>query len=634
MLKEMHLKQLDKPPSPPSSPSNPESPTKISRKRKREDPEQGDSITTTPLDEDGPIVITEEQLKSLPTAFGKQKADSIATPINDSKTKADFSEDFKSDPAGTPSESASSSKLAKRTKKYLDHIVSEYGIPMKFVAKLKGHSKLISTMSIDRSGTRILSGSYDETVKFWDFGGMNEKLESFRSITPSEGYPVRSIAYNHSGSMFLCCTTSHKPVIYDRDGRLLHEFKSGDMYIHDLNHTFGHTMPLSGGKWFGPQALSQNVDEFATWSQDSTLRLWDMHSLNGRCKKVIKSRTKTGKRLSVTAADFGGSAGGPFMISIGCNDGSIQLFDHKSHCKRPLKTVSNAHVAGTEMSDLYFDRHDGHRMVSRGGRGDNTLKVWDLRAIREGQPAATMERMWNITSLSNTTQSPDGRLYITACSASKDLKVGKSSLCFVDSKTLVEMIRIPIGDKPINTVLWHSKINQLMVAGNDSNVRVFYEEAPKSKNGVLLCAQRKYKRKHIEDQMQYFKILNPNALRVYKRRSQIMAEKRRRDLLKHEPELPHYGIGHHGRFNTDSFTHGVYKSQEKNIMSQVDPRDRLLLFDDKAKQNQEFTAIYNVNQPKPVFQQEDEVEIAANSIVSQLYTDMKSKEPPRKKQKT
>merc|ERR1739842_166570 len=112
------------------------------------------------------------------------------------------------------------------------------------------------------------------------------------------------------------------------------------------------------------------------------------------------------------------------------------------------------------------------------------------------------------------------------------------------------------------------------------------EEEGKSKNGVLLCAKRKYKKKHI----------------------QLAREKRKKDLLLHMPEEPHYGIGHHGRFNTDSFSHGVYKSQEKNVMSQVDPRDRLLLFDDKARQNPEFTAIYSVNQPKPVFQEVDEQE--------------------------
>merc|ERR1719334_2506104 len=99
---------------------------------------------------------------------------------------------------------------------------------MRYVAKLKGHSKLISCMCLDRSGTRLLTGSYDCTIKFWDFGGMNEALQSFREITPSEGHPLTSIRYNASGSQFLCTTTSHKAQIYDRDGRQVCEFKSGD----------------------------------------------------------------------------------------------------------------------------------------------------------------------------------------------------------------------------------------------------------------------------------------------------------------------------------------------------------------------------------------------------------------------
>eukprot|EP01083_Nonionella_stella_P254483 874395_1 len=105
----------------------------------------------------------------------------------------------------------------------------------------------------------------------------------------------------------------------------------------------------------------------------------------------------------------------------------------------------------------------------------------------------------------------------------------------------------------------------------------------------------------------------------------------------HKPELPHYGIGVQGRINTESFSHNVYKSQEKNVMSQVDPRDRLLLFQEKAEQNQEFTAIYNINQPNPVFQEKNEEELEANAIVNELYKEKPGArryniiEPPKKK---
>merc|ERR1712228_782782 len=162
-------------------------------------------------------------------------------------------------------------------------------------------------------------------------------------------------------------------------------------------------------------------------------------------------------------------------------------------------------------------------------------------------------------------------------------------------KSAMEMIRIPISDRAINSVIWHKKINQLFVAGNDSNVRIYYND--KSKNG---------------------------------------------DLLLHKPTMPHYGIGVQGRQNTESFAHHVYKSQEKNIMSSVDPRDRLLLFNEKAEQQPMFTSIYSINQPKTIFQQRNEEELAANDIVSTLYKEkpgarqynpMKSKEPPKKKKK-
>lgn len=511
-------------------------------------------------------------------------------------------------------------KEEKETIGYMNELLIDYNIPMKYVAKLKGHNKLISTMCIDKSGTRLLTGSYDNKVKFWDFGGMNEKLESFREITPFDGYPIKSLEYNYSGSKFLCCTGSHKAVIYDRDGRLLIEFKQGDMYIRDMNHTFGHTMPLMGGKWFGYNYLNQNVNQISTWSQDSTFRIWDI-DYDKQCKQIIKARNKTGKRISITCADYNSSLHNSFIIILGTNDGSIQLFDHKSHCKRPKKIIENGHIKGSDISCVMFDKSDNNIFLTRGGMNDNTLKIWDIRNISKSKPLKCINNMYNITSLSNIIQSPDKRLYITLCSNAKDEKIGKSSLSFIDKKNLNEITRIPISEKSINYVLWHSKINQLFVGGNDSNVRIYYDDKPKSKNGVLLCAKKKYKKKHIDEQMKYFKIINPNALKVYKKHNQILQDKRKKDLLLHKPEMPHYGIGVQGRINTESFSAHVYKSHEKNIMSQVDPRDRLLMFNEKAEQNPEFTAIYKVNQPKPVFQEKNQQELEQSEIVSKLYAE-------------
>eukprot|EP01083_Nonionella_stella_P104431 299280_1 len=604
IIKQMHLQQSNASPSP----SPPIKSTPAIPEPKPSDPEERRSH-----------IITAQDIESLPTSFGKKKTAHTNHNSTNNKTKVNFSEEFESDDTTNNNNNTNGTTQSKEdTSKYIEHIVSSYQIPMKYVAKLKGH------------------------IKLWDFGGMNQNLESFRTITPFDGHPVTSLDYNYSGSMFVCCTTAHGAKVYNRDGRQLIEFCCGDMYIRDMNHTFGHTMPLNGGKWFGANALRQNVSDIATWSQDSTFRIWDtQNNTNGHCKQIIKARNKTGKRIAITAADFSKTNSlNSFVIAIGCNDGSIQLFDHKSHCKRPKKIISSAHLNGSDISHVMFDRIDGNKFVSRGGMNDNTMKLWDIRAL--SQAVKVFDNMWNITSLANVIQ--HDALYITMCSNSGDSKSGKSVLCFIDRNTLDEVIRIPISNKAINSVLWHDKINQVFVGGNDSVVRVYYEDEPISRHGVLLCAKRKYKKKHIDEQIKYFKIINPNALRSYKKQSQIAQEKRKKDLLAHKPVMPHYGIGVGGRINTESFTANVYKSHEKNVMSQVDPRDRLLLFNEKAKQDQQFTQIYNINQPKPVFQHKNQQELEANNIVAKLYSDMPGarqynsldplKQPPKKKQKT
>jgi hypothetical protein len=49
----------------------------------------------------------------------------------------------------------------------------------------------ISALSVDKTGTRIVSGSYDYDAKLWDFSGMNASFKPFRSFELKEGHQVR-----------------------------------------------------------------------------------------------------------------------------------------------------------------------------------------------------------------------------------------------------------------------------------------------------------------------------------------------------------------------------------------------------------------------------------------------------------
>lgn len=68
--------------------------------------------------------------------------------------------------------------------------------------------QIVSALAVDHTGSRVLSGSYDYTVRMYDFQGMNARLQSFRQVEPFEGHQVRSLSWSPTSDRFLCVTGS------------------------------------------------------------------------------------------------------------------------------------------------------------------------------------------------------------------------------------------------------------------------------------------------------------------------------------------------------------------------------------------------------------------------------------------
>ncbi|KAE8685337.1 tetratricopeptide repeat protein 7B-like [Hibiscus syriacus] len=94
---------------------------------------------------------------------------------------------------------------------------NRYRIPMSNEIILKGHTKIVSALAIDHSGSRVLSGSFDYTVRMFDFQGMNSRLQ----LEPFEGHQVRNLSWSSTSDRFLCVTGSAQAKIDDRDGLTL-----------------------------------------------------------------------------------------------------------------------------------------------------------------------------------------------------------------------------------------------------------------------------------------------------------------------------------------------------------------------------------------------------------------------------
>ena len=61
-------------------------------------------------------------------------------------------------------------------------------IPCSHEIKFNHGPKMVSALTLDPAGARLVTGAIDFDVKFWDFAGMDASLRSFRSTKPCERY--------------------------------------------------------------------------------------------------------------------------------------------------------------------------------------------------------------------------------------------------------------------------------------------------------------------------------------------------------------------------------------------------------------------------------------------------------------
>ncbi|KAK4792405.1 hypothetical protein SAY86_022840 [Trapa natans] len=483
---------------------------------------------------------------------------------------------------------------------------SRYRIPFSNEIVLKGHSKVVSALAVDHSGSRVLTGSYDYTVCMYDFQGMNSQLASFRQLEPFEGHQVRNLSWSPSADRFLCVTGSAQAKIYDRDGLTLGEFIKGDMYIRDLKNTKGHISGLTWGEWH-----PKTKETILTSSEDGSLRIWDVNNFKSQ-KQVIKPKLARPGRVPVTTCtwDHEGKS-----IAGAVGDGSIQIWNLKPGWgSRPDIYVEKCH--SDDITGLKFSS-DGKLLLSRSF--DGSLKVWDLQKMKE--PLKVFEDLPNNYAQTNIAFSPDELLFMTGTSVERDSTSG-GLLCLFDREKLELVSRI--GISPTCSVVqcaWHPRLNQIFATAGDKSQGGCYilYDPTLSERGALVCMGRAPRKKSVDDFEAKPVIHNPHALPLFR---DLPSRKRQREkILKdpmksHKPELPITGPGHGGRVGT---TKGSLLTQYllkqggliKETWMEEDPREAILKYADVAAKDPKYIApAYAQTQPETVFADSDSEEEA------------------------
>lgn len=76
---------------------------------------------------------------------------------------------------------------------------SNLGTAVTECMRCAGQEKIVTSIDVDHSGSRLLAGSRDYSLRMFDFNGMKSDMRSFRRLEPSDGHPVHSVSLSPTG---------------------------------------------------------------------------------------------------------------------------------------------------------------------------------------------------------------------------------------------------------------------------------------------------------------------------------------------------------------------------------------------------------------------------------------------------
>lgn len=518
-----------------------------------------------------------------------------------------------------------------------DQVVNERKIPIANQVDLTGHEKAVSCLSVEPAGNRVVTGSYDYSVKLFDFGGMDSRHRSFKSIEAQENHMVVAISHSPSGDRFIAATGSAQPKIYDREGKELIKFVRGDMYLRDLSNTKGHTMEVTGAQWHPSEK-----EVVMTCSLDGSIRIWDLlgESTFGSLvnRHVLKVRgLQSANRVGVTSCCYSPSA---IKIVAGAADGSVHVWNERKIYSKADLVLRHPACADSAITSVNV-MMDNITLAVRCASGH--VFLWDIRNANTSKaPLKIFSGMINDYPTANVAFSPDGTLLCCGTSpvttvrsnaftksagvsgtsgtstnksgaadsvtepSAPETEASKSRLYFFEvagTKTDPCLsIAMAVGATAI-MVKWHVATNQILCTLSSGVVRVLYDPAF-SKKGALLSAHKAPKRERdATDFAAVGEIYNPLALPMYRTDMPGDTKKRQADLkdpyLAKIPEKPiSQGPGSRPN-NSFFFTKYVMQDRIVDNTRSIDPREALLGVDAETRANPKiFGKAYETTQPK------------------------------------
>ena len=219
----------------------------------------------------------------------------------------------------------------------------------KSLAALQGHENFVTSVAFSPDGTHLATGSYDDTARIWD-------IATGESIAVLQGHErlVTSVAFSPDGTRLATGSDDGTARIWD--------VETGEPFV-----------VLQGHEGFvNDVAFSPDGTRLATGSGDGTARIWDLETGEGLA--VLQ-----GHESIVWSVAF--SPDGT-RLATGSVDRTARIWDLKSG---EGLAVLQGHEGEGEVSSVAFSP-DGTRLAT--GSVDRTARIWDLET---GEPIAVLQ---------------------------------------------------------------------------------------------------------------------------------------------------------------------------------------------------------------------------------------------------
>jgi WD40 repeat protein len=486
--------------------------------------------------------------------------------------------------------------------------------PVSHELVLKTHEKPVTSITLDPSGARLVTGSNDCSLKFHDFSSMTPTtLRAFKSINPTatksstnvETHPVHQVVFNPiSPAQILVVTAFPQAKIFSRDGEEITEFVKGDMYLRDMHNTKGHISEVTTGCWH-----PTNRNLCLTAGTDSTLRIWDVNNKRSQKEVIVhKSRAagSAGRTRMTAVAWTSPMQGGENLLVAAALDGSLVMWGGEGPYSRPAAEIRDAHTRDTWTGGLDISA-DGRLVITRGG--DDTIKLWDTRKFK--QPVTT------VSHPSTSSQFPSSNIRFSPTSSNVITGSETGHLHILNPATLRPELVTPVTPgSPLITVLWHERLNQIITGSANAETHVLYNPTI-SNHGAKMVMLKAPKRRHIDDDPNLTmdlahgisgdSIITPGA-----RGSGAGAPPPTSFAARH----PNVGLTASGKSRDPRRPHlpattpfGKSQPDEKHVresfplssMRDEDPREALLKYAEKAEKDPVFTGAWSTTQPKTIY---------------------------------